>query len=293
MQGLNASTVIPLKLNSDYMKIGEIIKKLEEWAPPSYQESYDNSGLIVGNQQTEVSGVLICLDSVEETIDEALEKGCNLVIAHHPILFRGIKSLTGRNYVERTLIKAIQNNVAIYAIHTNLDNIDEGVNQKIGELMGIENSNILVPKTGILQKLATYCPLDKADTIKNALFQAGAGKLGNYDSCSFNTNGEGSYRPLDGSNPYAGQSGELHREAETKVEVVFPKPNQSAVVNALLQSHPYEEVAYEIYETLNEHRYVGSGQIWRIERSHAPRGFSKDVKRTIQAQHNQAYWRIE
>ncbi|MGB0403391.1 MAG: Nif3-like dinuclear metal center hexameric protein [Salibacteraceae bacterium] len=263
------------------MKISEILSVLEKWAPPAYQESYDNAGLICGDSNREITGALVCLDSVEETIDEAIELNCNLIIAHHPIVFSGIKKLTGKNYVQRTLIKAIKNDIAIYAAHTNLDSIQTGVNLKIGELLNIDSPEILLPKPNSLMKLVTYCPTSESNKIRTALFEAGAGQLGNYNSCSFNTEGEGTFKGLEKSNQYVGNKHELHTESETKIEVILEKHLSHKIVNALIKNHPYEEVAYELYDLQNDNSYVGAGMIGELEQEITLGEFFDQVKATF------------
>ncbi len=247
------------------MILSEIIRELESLAPPALQEGYDNSGLIVGNRSMEVSGVLICLDSIEATIDEAIHKNCNLVVAHHPIVFSGLKSLTGKTYIERTVLKAIKNDISIYAIHTNLDNVKTGVNAKIGQLLGINSPKILAPKTNILQKLVTYCPQKNSDEVRNALFEAEAGSIGNYAECSFNSNGTGTFKANEAASQHIGNTNERHLEAETKIEVVFEAYKKNNLLATLNHTHPYEEVAYEIYDTLNSHQYIGAGMYGDLE----------------------------
>lgn len=241
--------------------IGHIAHFLEDLAPLSLQENYDNSGLLVGDASTTCKGILVSLDCTEAVIDEAIANGCNMVVAHHPIIFGGLKKLTGRNYVERTVIKAIKNDVAIYAIHTNLDNIHTGVNRKMGEVLGLENLQILSPKKGLLKKLVTFVPQANADAVRNALFSAGAGHIGNYDSCSFNTNGQGTFKAGENTNPHVGQQGQLHTENEVRVETIFQAHIQHKVVAALLAAHPYEEVAYDIYQLENLSQNIGSGMV--------------------------------
>ena len=260
------------------MKIKEITTYLERIAPLTYQESYDNAGLIVGNPDAEVSGAVICLDSTEAVIDEAIENKCNLVIAHHPIVFSGLKKITGKNYIERTVIKAIQNNIAIYAIHTNLDNVHNGVNAMICEKLGLVNCKVLSPKTGLLKKLFTFCPSEKADEVRNALFTAGAGHIGNYPECSYNTEGFGTFKAVEGADPYVGEIGEQHREPEIKIEVIFPAYQERKIVQALCQAHPYEEVAYDIIALENENNNVGSGMIGEYENSMDPQEFLNLLK---------------
>jgi len=266
------------------MTVKQVSQYLESIAPLSLQESYDNAGLIVGNPKTEVTGVLCCLDSTEEIIDEAIEKGCNLVVAHHPIVFGGLKKLNGKNYIERTVIKAIKNDIAIYAIHTNLDNVyKQGVNQRISEQLGLTNLKILSPKKGLLKKLFTFCPSKNADEIQQAMFNAGAGHIGNYDSCSFNIEGFGTFRGGENTNPHVGKKGELHKEGETKIEVVFPAYLQGKIVSALLNAHPYEEVAYDIISLENKHLQVGSGMFGELETELDEVSFLQLLKDKMQA----------
>ncbi len=260
------------------MKISQIIKHLEEFAPPSYQENYDNSGLLVGNPETELSNALICLDSTEAVIDEAIERGCNLVIAHHPIIFSGLKKLNGKNYVERTIIKAIQNNIAIYAIHTNLDNVKAGVNAEIAERLGLINLRILRPKSGDLKKLAVFCPEEQAGNLQFALCEAGAGNIGNYDQCSFSSAGIGTFRGNENTNPFVGKRGEIHNKSEIKIEVVFPSYLQSVILEAMKKNHPYEEIAFDIYSLDNQNTHVGSGMLGELDMEENEMEFLQKVK---------------
>ncbi|MBC8265707.1 MAG: Nif3-like dinuclear metal center hexameric protein [Flavobacteriales bacterium] len=241
------------------MNIKEVTNFLESYAPLQYQESYDNCGLIVGDAKAKVKGALITLDCTEVIIDEAIATECNLVIAHHPIVFGGLKKLNGSNYIERTVIKAIKNDIAIYAIHTNLDNVHNGVSAKIAEKIGLENSKVLAPKKDLLRQLAVYCPTSDVEKVKTVLFQAGAGAIGNYDECSFSAKGEGTFRANEGCDPHIGNIGERHREKEEKIEVIFPKYKENAIISALKSEHPYEEVAYQIYILDNIYNNVGAG----------------------------------
>ena len=244
--------------------IQEIIKSIETIAPPVYQESYDNAGLITGNASAECSGALLALDSTEQVIEEAIEKNCNLVIAHHPIIFKGLKSITGKNYVERTIIKAIKNDIAIYACHTNMDNVAQGVNSKICEKIGLTNQRVLLPKLSTLLHLITFVPAEQLSEVSTALFNAGAGNIGNYDYCSFTVEGKGSFRGNESSNPTVGKKSNLEIEEEIRLEVILPKHKKSAVLQALKQTHPYEEVAYYLQETVNQNQEIGSGLIGEL-----------------------------
>lgn len=267
------------------MKIKEITQYLETIAPLALQESYDNSGLLVGSKDTEVTKVLISLDCIEDVVQEAIDKGCNLIISHHPIIFSGLKRLNGNNYIERTVIKAIQNNIALYAIHTNLDNVlHNGVNQKIAQKLGLENTKILSPKGDTLCKLVTFCPTSKAQQVRDAIFAAGAGHIGNYDECSFNTQGLGTFRGQEGTNPFVGKVGEQHQEEEVRIETVFPNYLQGAVVSALLQAHPYEEVAYDIYALKNKHAQIGAGIIGTLNQAIDADDFLALLKNELKAE---------
>jgi dinuclear metal center YbgI/SA1388 family protein len=247
------------------MIVQDICNTIETIAPLAYQESYDNAGLLVGDPKQEVTGGLISIDVTEEVIDEAIQKKCNLIIAHHPIIFGGLKRLTGKNYVERTVIKAIQNNIAIYAAHTNLDNISGGVNSKIAEKLELINCRILMPLADELRKLVVFVPVEQAEKVRAAMCDAGAGKIGNYDYCSYNTNGQGTFRAGEGSDPFVGEQGKIHFEEELRIETIFPKVRQSAIVQAMIQAHPYEEVAYDIYPLENKYTNAGGGMLGTLE----------------------------
>lgn len=241
------------------LRLHELISELETFAPLAYQESYDNCGLLTGHRDMEISGAILSLDCVEAVVEEAIAKNCNLIIAHHPVIFGGLKKLNGTNYVERTIIKAIQNNIAIYACHTNLDHVKLGVNKKIADKLGLINQQILSPKRSLLKKLVTFVPASHLETLRTALFNAGAGSIGNYDQCSFMLEGTGSFRGNEQSNPVLGEKGKLSLEKETRLELIFEGVRQSAVLSALRQSHPYEEIAYDVYQLENNYQEVGSG----------------------------------
>ena len=265
------------------MKLATLTSFLETIAPLSLQESYDNSGLICGHPEMEITGALICLDSTEAVIDEAISAGINLVIAHHPLVFSGLKKITGRNYVERTLLKAIRNNIAIYAIHTNLDNVHMGVNREICERLGLKHLSILSPKTGLLKKLVTFVPEAHAESVRNALFESGAGRIGNYGECSFNVNGTGTFKGSADTQPFAGKPEISHREPEVRVEVIFEGYKQNAVLAGLRKSHPYEEIAFDIYSLDNQYSNVGSGMTGTLEKPLPVEKFLELVKTTMKA----------
>jgi dinuclear metal center YbgI/SA1388 family protein len=264
------------------MKIKDITDYLETIAPLPYQENYDNSGLIVGNKHAPVKKALITLDATEEIIDEAIHKKCQLVIAHHPIVFSGLKKFNGKNYVERVVIKAIKNNIAIYAIHTNYDNVLNGVNAEICRRLEIINTQILAPKTGLLKKLYTFIPVQHHERVSKSVFEAGAGHIGNYSETSFHVTGTGTFRGNEHSNPAVGKKGILERAEEVKFETIFPAHLEGEVIAALLKAHPYEEVAYDIVSLSNRFNNVGSGIVGELKKPLDELTFLKAVKKKLQ-----------
>ena len=246
------------------MKIGEITSFLESTAPLSLQESYDNAGLLTGNNNWDCTGIITTLDATEAVVKEAIDKGCNLVVAHHPIIFGGLKKITGKNYVEQTIITAIKNDIAIYAIHTNLDNVLHGVNASIADKLGLINRSILQPKNDTLKKLFTFVPVDQAEKVRSAIFATGGGHISNYSECSFNTAGQGTFKPGEGTNPFTGKIGQRHTEEEIKMEMIFPAWQQQNILKALFTAHPYEEVAYDIVTLDNQNQQVGSGLLGEL-----------------------------
>jgi dinuclear metal center YbgI/SA1388 family protein len=265
------------------MKLKEITSYLESIAPLSYQESYDNAGLICGDENMEIKAALICLDSTEAVMDEAIAEGCNLVIAHHPIVFSGIKKLNGKNYIERVLIKAIKNNIAIYASHTNLDNIFNGVNAKICEKLGLQHCSILSPQKNVLKRLITFCPPENVEAVREAVFDAGAGTIGNYSDCSFNTPGMGTFKALNGADPHLGEIGKRYSGEEIRMEFIYRQFQETKVVTALLKAHPYEEVAYDLITLANADKGIGAGRIGELPAEMGEMEFLQHLKTTMNA----------
>ena len=263
------------------MKIADIIDVLEAVAPPSLQESYDNAGLLTGNPGWVCTGALCTLDATEEVVKEAMQRGCNLVVAHHPIIFGGLKKITGKNYVEKTIITAIKNDIAIYAIHTNLDNVIDGVNGMMADKLGLTNRKILSPKEGTLKKLYTFVPVDQVESVRTALFEAGAGHIGNYNECSFGAEGTGTFKGGAGTNPFVGQPGERYYEKELKIEVIFPAYLQNSLIRALRTAHPYEEVAYDVVNLANTHPGIGSGLVGELPEALPAADFLKQLKQAF------------
>lgn len=264
------------------MLIAEVIEHLEEFAPVATAEDFDNVGLLVGDPKTKLTGVLITLDTLEEVVQEAIEKKCNLIVSFHPIIFSGLKKITGKDYVERTVIKAIQNNIAIYAIHTALDNHYQGVNKMICDRLKLTNTNILIPTKDKIKKLTTYVPVKNAEDLRNKLFEAGAGAIGNYDNCSFNIEGKGSFKPNENANPTIGKKGEIHFEEELQIGLVFPTHIETKILKTLVDNHPYEEVAYEVTTLNNAHQQQGMGMTGELKEPMDEEDFLKLVKATFQ-----------
>lgn len=259
-------------------QIKEITRELEKLAPLAYQEDYDNAGLLVGHPDTEVSGVLLTLDITEDVITEAVQKGCNLIVAHHPIIFRGLKKLNGKNYVERTVIQAIKNDVALYATHTNLDHVQNGVNFKIAERLGLQHVKILAPKRQILKKLTFFSPIANTADILGALYSAGAGDVGAYKNCSFRTEGTGTFLPGETANPVIGSRGTPEEVTEHRAEVILPSYLEAQVLAALKKAHPYEEVAYYLHLLENENQEVGAGVVGELPESMETSAFLQFLK---------------
>jgi dinuclear metal center YbgI/SA1388 family protein len=265
------------------MKVREIISCFEAFAPLSFQESYDNSGLITGDAEQEINSVLLSVDVTEEVIQEAVRLGSGLIISHHPVLFRPIRKLTGDGYVERCLVEAIRNNIALYAAHTNMDAIHLGVNKKICEKIGLIHTRILVPRMEELRKLVFFVPIDHAVNVRERVFEAGAGHIGNYDQCSFNAAGDGTFRGSDETHPFVGKKGELHYEKEIRVETIYPLHKEPDIIKALLDAHPYEEVAYDIYPLSNAYHKAGTGMVGELPEPVSETSFLQELKRIFRA----------
>ncbi|MCK9618392.1 MAG: Nif3-like dinuclear metal center hexameric protein [Lentimicrobiaceae bacterium] len=263
------------------MKLSEICKEIENIAPLSLQEHYDNSGLIIGNIGKNVNHVLICIDVTEAVIEEAIAENCDLIISHHPLIFSGLKKFNGETPTEKIVQKALIHNIAVYAAHTNLDNVSGGVNQILCKKLGLKNTRILSPKKNILRKLITFCPEMNANQVRKALFDAGAGNIGNYDACSFNSAGWGTFRANESANPFVGEVNQIHEEKEIKIEVIYPEFIENRLLKALIQNHPYEEVAYDIVPLANALSLAGAGMIGETEYDEKEYDFLMKVKNIV------------
>jgi len=263
------------------MLIKDITTCIETFAPLTIQEDYDNSGLLIGHPEKEIHRALICIDVTETTLEEAISRECDIIIAHHPLIFKGITRLTGHNSTERIVELCILQGIAVYAAHTNLDNSSKGVNAILSQKIGLQSCRVLKPGNGFLRKLVTFCPVNHAEKVRQAIFDAGAGHIGNYDKCSFNSIGAGSFRAMEDAKPFVGTINEIHLEDEVRIETVFPAYCQKAVISALLTSHPYEEVAYDIYRIENDFPGVGSGMIGELNNPEKEHEFLLRVKKLL------------
>ena len=264
------------------MIIKEITQAINELAPEHFAEDFDNVGLIVGDETNEVSKALITLDTTEDVVNEAIDKGCELIISFHPIIFKGLKRLNPKDHVSRSVIKAIKNDVAIYATHTALDNIHKGTNFSMADQLGLREREILVPKPGTIKKLTTYIPVDDTEKVREALFAAGAGNIGNYDRCSFTLEGTGSFKGNEDSNPVKGERGVTQLEPENQLNITFPAHQEVAVLKALFRAHPYEEVAYEVETLENIDQQRGIGMIGKLPETLSEGSFIEKLKKTFQ-----------
>lgn len=263
------------------MKVSDITALIEEKAPLYLQEDYDNSGLIIGKPDMQLTGALICIDVTENVLDEAIKYKLNLIISHHPLIFKGLKKINGKNEVERCVEKAIKNDIAVYAAHTNIDNILEGVNGKIAEKLGLKSIKILSPKTNSLLKLATYVPIKDAEKVRMAMFNAGAGNIGNYEECSYNVDGYGTFKPMENAQPFTGEIGKQEITEETRVEVILPKYILIKTLEAMLEAHPYEEAAYDVLPLVNNWNTMGAGILGELDKSVSEEDFLQELKKTF------------
>ena len=273
--------MLTLNFNIFKMTIKNVTDYIEKIAPLNYAESFDNVGLLVGNPNTKVTNVLVCLDTLEETVDEAIAKKCNLIVSFHPIIFNGLKKITGTNYVERAVLKAIKNNISIYATHTALDNSKNGVSAKICDVLGLKNKTVLIPKKGIIKKLTTYIPKEQASFVREALFKVNKNNLGNYSDASFNVLGKGTFKGNEKSTPTYGEKNKLHTEEEIKLTLLFESKDEFTILKTLKEKHPYEEVAYEVTTIDNIHQDIGMGMIGEFKKEMDEKTFLNYLKKTM------------
>ncbi|PKQ43932.1 Nif3-like dinuclear metal center hexameric protein [Confluentibacter flavum] len=266
------------------MIVQDVMNHLEALSPLAYAEDFDNVGLLVGHKNMPITGILVTLDTLETVIDEAIETKCNLIVSFHPIIFKGLKKLTGKTYVERVVMKAIKHDIAIYSMHTALDNAFQGVNDMICNQLELTNKRILIPQNQTIKKLTTFVPIKESEQLRNALFQAGAGSIGNYNDCSFNVEGIGTFNGNENSNPTKGEKGQVHSEKETQITVTFAKHLESNILQTLFKTHSYEEVAYEITTLENKNQHIGLGMIGNLKEAMKPKDFLTHVKTKMNTQ---------
>lgn len=266
------------------MKCKELFNAIEREIPLSWQENYDNCGLQIGNPDDEIRGIVYTLDITPEVISQAVSERCNVVISHHPFIFQGLKNINLANTNGQIIETCIRENITIYSAHTNFDKHPSGVSAALANAIGLDNPEILSPENGMLKKLVTYCPEAQAESVRNALFSAGAGHIGNYDSCSFNAPGRGSFRAGENTNPFVGEIGKIHFEPEIRIETVFPKDKQAAVLSALFAFHPYEEVAFDIFSLDNQYSECGLGIVGNLSQPLSANDFISFLKTRLNIQ---------
>lgn len=254
------------------IQIKEILGHLDTLAPFKYTESFDNTGLLIGDSNQSVTKALICLDVTDQVIDQAIAEGYDLIIAFHPLIFKGLKSIGTQDRVGRCVTRLIRHDIALIAIHTNLDKSMQGVNQMISQKIGLDAMRFLMPEQ-TMSKLVTYVPHAHVDVVRESLIQAGAGQIGEYGGCSFSSLGEGTFIPSKNSNPYVGEKEKMHREAEARLEMLVPHHLKSKAVQSLLAAHPYEEVAYDLYPVEVGGSIAGMGMVGELAKPMSPKAF--------------------
>lgn len=267
------------------VRVSDVLSILAQLAPPAFQESYDNSGLLIGDSSMKITGVLICLDVTQDVLEECRKNKCNLIVSHHPIIFKPIRSLTEATPGEKLIRRIIQSDIAVIAVHTNLDNSSLGINMALAGKLGLRQVKILEPKRGMLRKLVVFCPVDSAEVVREAIFSAGAGMIGNYDCCSFNSGGLGSFRANSKASPYVGNKGKLHFENEVRIETIFPSFIENRLIECIRKAHPYEEVAYDIYPLENAYPIAGSGVIGSLPEPLSPAKIKELIRKKLKVQH--------
>lgn len=263
------------------MKILDVIKYLDQLIPAGYQESYDNCGLQVGDTSAEITGALISLDLTEAVVDEAVETRSNLIVTHHPFIFGGLKHIDADSPAGRIIYKLIRNGIAVYSAHTSLDKLSNGVSAQLAKRLGLCNLRILAPDSDSLKQLVVYCPKEQSQQLKDALYAAGAGNIGNYRHCSYSVNGTGTFEPLQGANPFVGTVGSETYTSEERIEMVYPKAFENKIVSALKANHPYETPAYSLIPLSNANPDVGLGIVGELPEDVEIETFIETVKQTV------------
>ncbi len=249
------------------MTCKEIIKYFEEWAPKEIAWQKDNVGLQVGSLNNKLNNILLCLELHDQVIDDAIKKNCNLIISHHPLLFQPLKKIDLQNDKNSKLIeKLIKNNITLYSAHTNLDFTKEGVSFELAKKLKLNNIDFLVHQNSNQYKLSVFVPVDFVDKVANAIFENGGGRIGEYTNCSFRTKGNGTFKGSGNSNPYLGEKNKIELVEEIKLEVLVDSWKLKKILTAIFETHPYEEVAYDIYPLANSNKNYGAGTIGELDK---------------------------
>lgn len=272
-----------MKNNQRTIHVREILSTIEDFAPLSLQESYDNAGLICGSPDAAVKSILLTTDITEEVVDEAIEDGHNLIISHHPLTLQGLKNLRPDSYIQRCLIKAIRHELNIYSAHTNLDSVMQGVSGRMADKLGLRNRKILQP-SGQLLCFSFYTPISQAEKVRQAIFDIGGGYIGGYSHCSYNQEGVGTFLAKEGCHPTVGQIVTLHREKEIKTEITIPTYLLQKSIQALLKVHPYEEPVWNIIPLSNPNPVNGFGIIGELPEAVESHSFLQQIKTVFHCQ---------
>lgn len=255
---------------------------MEEFAPTFLAEDWDNVGLLVGSRSQEVRRVLVCLEVSAKVVEEAVSKKIDLILSHHPMIFKGLKRIVADDFSGGLLYKLIRNNIGVYSAHTNLDVTDHGINEHLADIMGLKNAKNLNPyQSEDLYKVVVFVPERDVDRVREAMCSAGAGWLGNYSDCTFMTKGTGTFKPLEGTHPYIGTQGTLEKVDEYRLETVVPKSRMGCVISAMLKAHPYEEVAYDTYLLKLKGKEYGLGKYGSLEVPMSFDAFVRHVKNKL------------
>lgn len=263
-------------------RISDIARYMEELAPVNIAEDYDNVGLLIGDRGSKVNRILVCLDVSSKVVDEAVEKNVDLIVSHHPVIFKGLKRINEDDTKGSIIYKLIKNNIGVYSAHTNLDVAFGGVNNYLSSLLGLtEISNLTGYKSEKLYKVVVFVPVDSVDPVRDSMSRAGAGWIGNYSDCSFMAKGIGTFVPLEGTNPYIGTRGKLEKVDEYRLETVVSKDNLQKVVEAMKHAHPYEEVAYDVYPLEINGKEYGMGNVGVLDKPKTLEDFIALIKERL------------
>lgn len=254
---------------------------MERWAPLALASERDNSGLQIGSGQQRVTKILVTLDLNSNVIDEAHQKKADLIISHHPLLFHALRSVNPDEHIGSIVTSCVKYGIAIYSAHTNLDFTQNGVSTTLALKLGLSRIEPLMKNQRVSKKIVVFVPHDYIDRVRHAMMEAGAGTIGNYTDCSFAAHGIGTFKPTPNATPFIGTIGKLERVNEARLEMLSPSWKLEAVIAAMKRAHPYEEIAYDIYNRVNTEADYGVGAIGTLSHPMKPRQFLTHVADTL------------